>query len=64
MGIPKSSMAERAREVAHLRCSVENDVVQPDIDHVEEPTMEYGRPARPSLEQPPLSQELFQYMPR
>ena len=43
---------------------MENDIVQPDVDHVEEPVMEYGRPARSNLEQPPLSQELFQYRPR
>jgi hypothetical protein len=43
---------------------MENNIVQPDIDHIKEPVMECGRPAWISLEQPTLGQELFQHRPR
>ena len=48
----------------YLRRSVESDIVQPNIDHVEEPVVECSRPARLNLEQSSLSQELLQYRPR
>lgn len=48
----------------YLRCSTENNVVQPDIDHIEEPMMECCRPPRISLKQSTLCQELFQHRSR
>jgi len=38
---------------------MKNDIIQPDVDHIEESVMEYGRPTRLGLEQSSLGQELF-----
>ena len=37
VGISEHDNVESLYEEAHLRRSVEYDVVQPDVDHVEEP---------------------------
>lgn len=55
---------ENSSEEVYLRCSVENNIIQPDVDHIEEPMIKYRRPTRPNLEQSPLGQELFQHGPR
>lgn len=42
---------------------MENDIVQPNIDHVEEAVIKWSRLAWLGLEQAPLSQELLQHRP-
>lgn len=43
---------------------MKNDIIQSDINHIQEPVMECGRPARINAEHPALGQELLQHRPR
>lgn len=45
-----NKIAQSVRKEPHLRRSVENNIVQPDTDHIEESVVEYGCWARLNLE--------------